>query len=172
MRRRREFEYALAARAPKKESFLQYIAYETSLESLRRKRKERRGIQRTLPSDFAVIKHLHFVFDRALRTFKSHEDLWLRWVDFTLRIHRHGGEKMIGRILPKCVPFPFRSPARGREPVRCPVPLLFFPPHSGDFFVFILFCARSPRPGRCTFSRGARRSGCARRAGSSTRSRT
>lgn len=41
IKRRTEFEYALARRVVKKEDFLKYLEYEMNLEALRRKRVKR-----------------------------------------------------------------------------------------------------------------------------------
>lgn len=93
--RRRTSEYLLRRRNPRKHDYLQYIQAETDLERLRQLRTNRmkreqqqNGLQ--LPSneqtkhvgDKHVIQHLHLLWVRMLRKYRSDVDLYLQYAAF------------------------------------------------------------------------------------------
>ena len=81
----RAFEYAMSRRAPRKVDALRYADYELQLETLRAVRKNRLGLTKSLKSDHAGVKRLHFIFARALRRFKGDVKMWLHYLDFCRR---------------------------------------------------------------------------------------
>ena len=58
VKKRRDFEFLLQRRAPRKEDYVRYIEYELKLESLRKARTKRRGIHSSGPSDYSGIKRI------------------------------------------------------------------------------------------------------------------
>jgi U3 small nucleolar RNA-associated protein 6 len=127
VKQRRNFEYRLKRRIVKKIDFIRYIEYEMNLEALRQKRvrrmmKHRRHADSTvttttstttrkeLPmkhSDHAIIRRIHFIFDRAVNKFKGDLDLWQRYVEFAKST---GAKKALGRIYSKCTQLLPREP--------------------------------------------------------------
>ena len=86
VRKRRRFEYKLKRLARSKEDYLAYIDYELKLLRLRNARLARLRDN----SDVAVnplvktggTRHIHFIFDRALRKYPSDMRLWGAYIDF------------------------------------------------------------------------------------------
>ncbi len=60
-----------------------YAEYEMKLEELRALRKETMGItgKRTL-ADYAIVRRVHFIFERATRKFRGDMRLWMRWLEY------------------------------------------------------------------------------------------
>ena len=104
---RREHEHVLARRTPLKADFLRAIAYELRLDATRRSRKKRLGLDRSSLGDFAGVKRVHFLFDRALRKFGSDLALWLRYLDFAKRT---GSSKALSQIFPRMLQLHPRAP--------------------------------------------------------------
>lgn len=108
------YETALVGKATKKSDFLRYAAYEMGLEQLRRKRVERMSAYRphipiprlTTPtelpthpatiSDFAMVKRLFNIYERALKRFKSDIGLWTQYINTA---KREGARNLVGRVL-------------------------------------------------------------------------
>ena len=83
---RTDFEYRINARAPDKMDYLRYIKYEHTLDSLRKKRKQRIAPDGAKSiSDFAGEKRIHFIFSRALKKFQGDLTLWDDYIDFAMR---------------------------------------------------------------------------------------
>lgn len=99
--RRRESEYLLRRRAARKADFLRYIEAEMALEKLRairtrqvltrqrnkdRKKKDQEKdsgkAKKTPIGDVHIVQHIHFLFVRALRKFKSDVSLHLQHAAF------------------------------------------------------------------------------------------
>lgn len=61
-----------------------YIQYETRLEELRKLRKEAAGLAGTMKSlaDHALVRRIHFIFERATRKFRGDLALWHAWLRF------------------------------------------------------------------------------------------
>lgn len=61
-----------------------YIQYETRLEELRKLRKEAAGLAGTKKSlaDHALVRRIHFIFERATRKFRGDLALWHAWLRF------------------------------------------------------------------------------------------
>jgi len=85
--KRRDFEYMMKRKAPRKEDYLRYIEYETMLENLRKKRKARKHIKKPGPADFAGEKRIHFIFERALRKFRGDFDLWKNAIKYSMEVN-------------------------------------------------------------------------------------
>ncbi|CAG8688995.1 17119_t:CDS:2, partial [Dentiscutata heterogama] len=93
IRKRTNFEYSLKKRPCQKDDFLKYIEYEMNLEKLRKKRKERLG--KTSISDYAIIRRIYHIFDRAVIKFKGDIPLWLQYIEFAKST---GAGKLLGKI--------------------------------------------------------------------------
>ncbi|KJE94924.1 hypothetical protein CAOG_005466 [Capsaspora owczarzaki ATCC 30864] len=97
VKKRTQFEYALRRRITQKVDYLRYIAFELGLEELRKQRKVRLGITRTnAPSDFAIVRRVHFIFHKALRKFRSDMQLWLEYFDFC---RKTSSSKLLGKAI-------------------------------------------------------------------------
>eukprot|EP00729_Bicosta_minor_P015473 gene15473-19432_t len=104
VKRRRAFEYALRRRQTRKIDYLRYIEYELNVEALRKRRKEARNIHRKFksPSEFAIVKRIHFTFKRALQKFKGDLKLWLQYISFC---ESTGGTRAQGRAYAEALQF-------------------------------------------------------------------
>jgi hypothetical protein len=61
-----------------------YAEYETKLEQLRQARRHALGLagaKQTL-ADYAIVKRVHFIFERAARKFKRDLGVWTRWLEY------------------------------------------------------------------------------------------
>ncbi len=61
-----------------------YVQYESRLEELRRLRREAAGLagaKKSL-SDHALVRRVHFIFERATRKFRGDLALWHAWLQF------------------------------------------------------------------------------------------
>lgn len=102
VKRRREFEYSLQKTPIRPQDYLEGVTYEIALESLRRRRSKNLHWRRKTMSDFAGIRRLHLIFDRATSRFKGDLKLWYQYVDFCLR---SGSTKLLSRVLLRAVKF-------------------------------------------------------------------
>ena len=61
-----------------------YAEYETKLEQLRQARRRGLGLSNAKQSlaDYAIVKRVHFIFERAARKFKRDLGVWTRWLEF------------------------------------------------------------------------------------------
>lgn len=117
VKKRREHEFALAKRIANKADFLRYAEYETKLEQLRKKRKERilaalaatdgeTGRKKQRPtwkgsvSDHSLRQRIHFIYDRALRKFPGDVDLWIKYLDWAESV---GANKVLGRSYARAI---------------------------------------------------------------------
>lgn len=68
----------------KRESVLnRYVEYESKLEELRRLRKEKLRLEgKASIADRALMRRIHFIFERATRKFPGDLRLWLAWLEF------------------------------------------------------------------------------------------
>lgn len=122
MKKRREFEMALVRRVSRKTDFLRYAAYEMDLERLRRKRVEKisecgpltlrrpwgwttTDTARSLwftevrspqsVSDYAIVKRVFQIFERAIRKFKGDVGLWMEYIRVA---EKAGAKALAGKI--------------------------------------------------------------------------
>ncbi|GAO46438.1 hypothetical protein G7K_0669-t1 [Saitoella complicata NRRL Y-17804] len=83
MKKRTEFEQALARRIAKKTDFLRYVEYEMNLEALRKKRVKRLNIMgKPTVSDWAGQRRIFFILDRATRKFHGDIALWVQYINY------------------------------------------------------------------------------------------
>ncbi|KAJ9084750.1 U3 snoRNP protein [Entomophthora muscae] len=83
-------------RVTQKADYLRYIEYEINLEQLRVKRKSRLSKKpKDSVSDFAGIKHIHNLFQKALFKFKGDVLLWLQYIDFS---QKQGSNRRLAQI--------------------------------------------------------------------------
>lgn len=83
VKKRTDFEYRLRRRAAEKRDFERYIEYEMTFERLLKSRRERQGVKKGKGTGkFSCVKHIHFIFDRAVKKFRGDIDLWLEWIAY------------------------------------------------------------------------------------------
>jgi len=101
MKKRREFEMALVRRVARKSDFLRYAAYEMDLERLRRKRVEKikERPPRTL-SDYAIVKRVFQIFERAVRKFRGDVGLWMEYIRVAEKV---GAKSLVGKITARAI---------------------------------------------------------------------
>eukprot|EP00195_Chlamydomonas_chlamydogama_P008645 CAMPEP_0202892056 /NCGR_PEP_ID=MMETSP1392-20130828/1902_1 /ASSEMBLY_ACC=CAM_ASM_000868 /TAXON_ID=225041 /ORGANISM="Chlamydomonas chlamydogama, Strain SAG 11-48b" /LENGTH=719 /DNA_ID=CAMNT_0049575931 /DNA_START=74 /DNA_END=2233 /DNA_ORIENTATION=- len=101
MRKRQDFEYQLKRRAALKQDFYRYIEYEMKLEELRKLRKKTLSItgKKSL-ADVAIIRRIHFIYERAARKFKSDLNLWMRWIEYCKTSRSH---KQLSKVVTKAL---------------------------------------------------------------------
>jgi len=101
MKKRREFEMALVRRVARKSDFLRYVAYEMDLERLRQKRVEK--IKERSPhsvSDYAIVKRVFQIFERAVRKFKGDVGLWMEYIRVAEKV---GAKALVGKITARAI---------------------------------------------------------------------
>lgn len=143
VRKRREFEYRMAAKNPVLVDFLSAITYEVNLNALRQKRKAARGTRSTpLPrapypgaplashsecrgrhaagvheacrSDHGSHRRVIDIFKRALRKQRGDTALWLQFIDYLTRTR---STKVLGDVYSQCAAAGLRARRkRGRAP--------------------------------------------------------
>lgn len=60
-----------------------YVQYETKLEELRRLRRDSRALRgKKGLAENALIRRIHFIYERATRKFRGDLRLWSAWLDF------------------------------------------------------------------------------------------
>lgn len=106
--KRRDFEYLLKRRSPRKVDFVRYIKYELALDRLRRKRKHALGVEKASMSDFACSRHIHFIFDRLLRRFGGDKELWTRYMQYCAET---GAAKALSKLYPRALRLHPREPS-------------------------------------------------------------
>jgi len=105
--KRREFEYKLRRLVARKPDYLRYLAYEINLEALRKIRRQKAKVSGKLPAkkashEFAGIKHIRSIFERATRRFLADEALWLQYVEWALGA---GSAKLASQAVSKALQF-------------------------------------------------------------------
>ncbi|KCV67703.1 hypothetical protein H696_05811 [Fonticula alba] len=88
VKKRTDFEYKLRRRIPVKLDYLRYIQYEMNLESLRAQRKQRLGLYKHNPVDYAITNNITTIFDRAMMRFSGDTRLWVDYIRFLLAYNR------------------------------------------------------------------------------------
>ena len=111
VKRRRDFEYRLKRPRPLKQDFLDYVDYESKIESLRlirkkkiigeMKRRENGGEKGKLwkksISDVSGVSRILEIYRLAVVKYKGDLDLWFRYLEFC-RERRHGRMKQVDFI--------------------------------------------------------------------------
>ena len=103
MRKRTGFETALIRRVARKGDYLRYIAFESGLEALAKKRLERLSVQGGCR---LFLKRQNAIFERALKKFKSDLGLWIEYIEHA---KSHGANTLLGRIAARYESFLFHS---------------------------------------------------------------
>ncbi|OUM68824.1 hypothetical protein PIROE2DRAFT_3342, partial [Piromyces sp. E2] len=128
--KRKRFEYFLARRIPKKIDFLRYIEFELNLDALRKKRKERiiaaakanqkllksKGddktkediekseylvsLMRVTLSDYSILRHVHSLYNRALKRFPGDVELWIQYLEWA---QKSSNSKLLGKVFPRVI---------------------------------------------------------------------
>ncbi|GMI09472.1 hypothetical protein TrVE_jg9982 [Triparma verrucosa] len=80
--KRREFEYLLRRQAVRKSDFLLYLTFELNLLKLYTLRVSKLKKTSSSPSDHHIEQHIHLIFRRGLRKFKSDLNFWMQYIDF------------------------------------------------------------------------------------------
>ncbi|OLY85071.1 U3 small nucleolar RNA-associated protein 6 [Smittium mucronatum] len=84
VKKRTSFEYLIKARAPGLDDFIRYIEYESNLDLLRIKRRQRLGVTgKPTISDRAIKMRIINIFERAIQKHRGNIDLWLRYISYT-----------------------------------------------------------------------------------------
>ncbi|ORZ41715.1 U3 small nucleolar RNA-associated protein 6-domain-containing protein, partial [Catenaria anguillulae PL171] len=101
VKQRTDYEYALKRRGAVLNDFLKYIQYEWQLEKIRRKRVARLG-HSYKPSmcDYAGVKRLHNLFNRAVFKFPGDVDLWLQYINMAKKWKSY---KRLGSIFARAI---------------------------------------------------------------------
>ncbi|KAJ3303548.1 U3 snoRNP protein [Kappamyces sp. JEL0829] len=98
MAKRRELEYLIHRMQPLKQDFVRYIQYECGLESLRKLRKKRLGLDKeednSTLSDHSIVRHIHQLYQRLLRRFPGDTALWVQYIDWSKKM---GSTRTLGR---------------------------------------------------------------------------
>ncbi|KAG4303264.1 hypothetical protein PCK1_000602 [Pneumocystis canis] len=103
LRKRSEFEHALARRIVKKADFLKYAEYEMNLEALRKKRVQRLNIKgKPTISDWAGIRRIFFIFERATQKFHGDLDLWFQYINYA---QHEKSTKVLGKVIASALQF-------------------------------------------------------------------
>ncbi|KAI9488103.1 U3 small nucleolar RNA-associated protein 6-domain-containing protein [Zychaea mexicana] len=88
IKKRTNFEYAIARRIVKKIDFLRYIEYEMNLDMLRKKRKAllpNNDDDKTRVSEYSIKQRINGLFKRALIKFNGDVSLWMQYIDHAKR---------------------------------------------------------------------------------------
>ncbi|KAG5519911.1 hypothetical protein PMAC_000188 [Pneumocystis sp. 'macacae'] len=94
LKKRSEFEHALARRIVKKSDFLKYAEYEMNLEALRKKRVKR--LRKPTISDWGGVRRIFFIFERATKKFHGDIDLWFQYIHYA---QHEKSTKVLGKII-------------------------------------------------------------------------
>ncbi|KAI7899389.1 U3 small nucleolar RNA-associated protein 6-domain-containing protein [Cokeromyces recurvatus] len=90
VKNRSKFEHALHRRIKQKLDFLRAIEYETNLEKLRKKRIARMGLEREIIGtsvQYAGVRRILSLYQRATIRFKGDLSLWLQYIEFAKSSH-------------------------------------------------------------------------------------
>jgi U3 small nucleolar RNA-associated protein 6 len=105
--RRRESEYLLRRRAVRKADYLRYLEKELQLEKLRELRSSRKTKKSDAIGDKHIVQHIHFIFTRLLRKYKSDIALYLQYIDFCKSTQ---SLKTLSKIYAQALSFHSRNP--------------------------------------------------------------
>lgn len=102
VRRRRDHEYAVAARSATRSDFLKYAAFERELASVLSKRAEKRKLKKQ-KAQLVIGKsaaRVNLVYSRAVKKFNGDADLWLHYARHCVRT---GSTKAAGKVFAKAL---------------------------------------------------------------------
>jgi len=92
-KRRSDFEHKLNARGSTTADYARYAEYEMNLESLRRKRVKRLGVE---TSNHTGQRRIFFILDRGTRKFQGNLGLWMQYLGFA---RKQRANKKVSQIL-------------------------------------------------------------------------
>ncbi|KAJ7340514.1 U3 snoRNP protein [Desmophyllum pertusum] len=107
IRKRRDFEYRLQKRIVQKTDFLRYMQYEINLNMLKKKRKLRLGIKRSLHGEHAVLRRIHILFQNALKKFLGDIKLWIQYIEFCKHM---GSVRVLGKVFARVLQYHSNKP--------------------------------------------------------------
>lgn len=102
VRRRRDHEYAVAARGATRSDFLKYAAFERELASVLSKRAEKRKLKKQ-KAQLVIGKsaaRVNLVYSRAVKKFNGDADLWLHYARHCVRT---GSTNAAGKVFAKAL---------------------------------------------------------------------
>lgn len=101
VKKRRQMEYQLFRRPPKKEDYLKAIEFEYNLDKLRKLRKERMGVVgMSQDGEFGIMNRITSLYRRATTYFKDDISLWLNHIDHCRSTNQHSmTSKLYGKAL-------------------------------------------------------------------------
>ncbi|XP_019852946.1 PREDICTED: U3 small nucleolar RNA-associated protein 6 homolog isoform X2 [Amphimedon queenslandica] len=101
VKKRRQMEYQLFRRPPKKEDYLKAIEFEYNLDKLRKLRKEKMGVVgMSQDGEFGIINRITSLYRRATTYFKDDISLWLNHIDHCRCTNQHTmTSKLFGKAL-------------------------------------------------------------------------
>ncbi|KAG2448877.1 hypothetical protein HYH02_006226 [Chlamydomonas schloesseri] len=101
VQKRQNFEYLLKRRAALKEDYYRYVDFEMKLEELRQARKAKKHIKgKKGLAEVAIVRRIHFIFERAGRKFRSDLSLWLRWIEVC---KKYKSTKQLSKVITKAL---------------------------------------------------------------------
>ncbi|KAJ3414189.1 pheromone processing endoprotease [Chytridiales sp. JEL 0842] len=108
VKRRTAFEYAIHRRISRRADYLRYIEYEMNLERLRKKRKQRLGLnvkpekgeKSASASDHSILKRIHALYSKALRKFPGDLALWAQYFEWSKET---GSSKSLGKSYARAI---------------------------------------------------------------------
>lgn len=131
-----------------------YAEYETKLEQLRAHRKEITGLKgKTTLADYAIVRRIHIIYERATRKFRGDVRVWLKWLHFC---RSSGSTRQISRVnclticsaCPRCLQCSLQSCA-----LKCRCKWLCLDTaqiiHTTNLTSYMLACQYVPSSGEC-----------------------
>ncbi|KAJ3167406.1 U3 snoRNP protein [Geranomyces variabilis] len=113
VKQRTTHEYRIHRIIPLKADYLRYIAYEETLERLRRKRKQRlgmdnpptqedieNGVKHSSLSDYSIMRRIHGLYQKLLQKFAGDKTLWIQYFDWCRSTK---STKALGKVFAKAI---------------------------------------------------------------------
>ena len=102
--RRRDLEYLISRRQLQPSDYYTYIQYEVNLFKLYRirvgKHHDPTLIQQQRHVEALMIRHISYVFERAIRRFPSEVDIWMDYISF---LKDSGSTTLLSNVLGKAI---------------------------------------------------------------------
>jgi len=100
--KRRGFEYLLQRVHARQSDFLLYIEFELNLLKLYNLRLAKTPKTKPSASDYHIEQHIHLIFVRAMRKYKSDIAMWLQYIDFC---KKNNSSKKLGQIFAQALTY-------------------------------------------------------------------
>jgi len=104
---REAFEYKMQRREKNMIDFQRYIEYELNINALLQKRKRRLDIEKTSKHDFAPIRRVSAIYERALRRFPQNLPLWYQYIGHLEHFKRYNS---LRHVFPRALQMHPREP--------------------------------------------------------------